>query len=170
MISNARLYNYEFSNLRTYLFSAVFVAGNIVLPQLTHMLPNGGLIFLPIYFFTLIAAYKFGLASGLLTAVFSPLLNYLWFGMPPAVVLPVILFKSVTLAVAASLIARKSQKLSFLSVLLAVVSYQFVGFIFETLFSGSLNTALQDFVIGYPGILLQIVGGYYLLKFLTQMK
>ena len=63
--------------MRTYLFAFLFIAGNIVLPQLCHMIPQGGLILLPIYFFTLVAAYKFGLRVGLLTALLSPLVNSL---------------------------------------------------------------------------------------------
>ena len=64
--------------------------GNIVLPQLCHLVPQG-LILLPIYFFTLIGAYKYGWQVGLLTAVLSPLANHLLFGMPPAPMLAPIL-------------------------------------------------------------------------------
>lgn len=35
---------------KTYTLAAAFVAGNILLPQLCHMLPQGGLVWLPIYF------------------------------------------------------------------------------------------------------------------------
>ncbi len=75
--------SFSFTSTRTYLFIFLFVLGNLLLPQVTHMIPSGGLIFLPIYFFTLIAAYKFGLKVGLLTALLSPLLNSFLFGMPP---------------------------------------------------------------------------------------
>ncbi len=169
MIPNAKLYNYEFSNLRTYMFAALFVGGNIVLPQLTHLIPQGGLIFLPIYFFTLIAAYKFGFAAGLLTAVFSPIINNLWFGMPPNAVLPLILFKSIVLALSAAFIASKIQKVSFWSVLSIVLFYQTAGILFETIYLHSIKAALQDFIIGYPGIILQIVGGYFLIKVLSKI-
>ncbi len=59
-------------SVRTYGFCLLFIAGNILLPQLCHLIPDGGKILLPIYFFTLIAGYKFGLKVGLLTAVLSP--------------------------------------------------------------------------------------------------
>ena len=88
----------SFANYRTYSFAVIFVIGNLLLPQLAHLIPNGGLIFLPIYFFTLIAGYKFGIKVGLLTAVLSPLVNNLLFGMPPAFVLPAILIKSCLLS------------------------------------------------------------------------
>ena len=85
--SSAQLHAYGFASVKTYLLSGIFIAGNILLPQLAHLIPQGGLIFLPIYFFTLIAAYKFGLKVGLITAVFSPLINSLLFGMPMLAIL-----------------------------------------------------------------------------------
>ena len=66
---------------KTYLFTIVFVVGNLLLPQLAHLIPQGGLIFLPIYFFTLIAAYKYGIHVGVLTAILSPLVNNLLFSI-----------------------------------------------------------------------------------------
>ena len=82
-------------NWRTYLFATLFTAGNIALPQLCHLVPQGGLLFQPIYLFTLIAACRWGWRVALLTALVSPLLNTLWFGMPSVAMLPVVLLKSV---------------------------------------------------------------------------
>ncbi|MCE1156963.1 MAG: ECF transporter S component, partial [Bacteroidales bacterium] len=91
MATTAKLYSLHLSNTKTYLFATVFVTGNLLLPQLAHLVPQGGLILLPIYFFTLIAAYKYGIHVGLLTAVLSPLANNLLFGMPPSAMLPAII-------------------------------------------------------------------------------
>lgn len=73
METTVKLYSLNFRQAKTYWFTLLFVAGNLILPQLCHLIPQGGLILLPIYFFTLIAAYKFGIRVGLLTAVLSPL-------------------------------------------------------------------------------------------------
>ena len=100
-----KLYSTGYREAKTYLAAALFVAGNIVLPQICHLVPQGGLRWLPIYFFTLVGAYKYGWRVGLLTAVLSPAVNSALFGMPAAAMLPVILLKSVLLAVAASLAA-----------------------------------------------------------------
>ena len=70
--TTAKLYSLEYNNARTYGFSALFIAGNILLPQLCHTIHLGGPMLLPIYFFTLIGAYKYGWRVGLLTAVLSP--------------------------------------------------------------------------------------------------
>ena len=120
-------------------------------------------MFLPIYFFTLIGAYKCGWKVGLLTAVLSPLVNCALFGMPPVASLPAILVKSVSLAVAAAFIARK-MRFSIWSVALAVLSYQLIGMTFEFILTGDFLYALQDVRIGWPGIAIQILGGYFLLK------
>ena len=154
---------YTFSNYRTYLAAALFIAGNIVLPQLCHLIPNGGLIFLPIYFFTLVGAYKCGWKVGLMTAVLSPLVNCLLFGMPPVASLPAILLKSLTLVGAVALVSRRMQ-FSIWSVALAVLAYQLVGMTVEFFMDLNLMHALQDVRIGWPGILIQIVGGYFVLK------
>ena len=165
---NIALHQLGISELKTYLLAVAFVIGNIALPQLCHLVPQGGLILLPIYFFTLIAAYKYGFTVGLLTAVFSPLANHLLFGMPPSAMLPIILVKSTLLALAAAYIAKKTQKVSLLTVTLAVVAYQAVGMLVEWAMTGSLQAALQDIWLGYPGIFLQIVGGWLILRYVLK--
>jgi hypothetical protein len=167
--SSAQLHAYGFTSAKTYLFSIIFIAGNILLPQLAHLIPQGGLIFLPIYFFTLIAAYKFGLKVGLITAVFSPLINSLLFGMPMLAMLPIILIKSTLLAVAAAFAAKYFGKISLLAIILAVVAYQIVGGMAEWAMTGSFAAAVQDFRLGLPGILLQIFGGFAVLKLIKNI-
>ena len=165
----AKLQSLSFTQGRTYAFAALFAAGNIALPQLVHLIPGGGLIWLPIYFFTLIAAYNSGLAVGLLTALASPLANHLLFGMPPAGMLPAILIKSVLLALAAAYAAKKVGKVSFWAILAAVAAYQIVGSLAEWGLTDSLAAALQDLRIGLPGIAVQILGGYAVLKALQKI-
>lgn len=103
--TTVKLYSLDYSNARTYLAALLFVFGNIALPQAFHLMPQGGITWLPIYFFTLIGAYKYGWKVGLLTAVASPLINSWLFGMPLPIALPAILLKSVLLAVAAGVAA-----------------------------------------------------------------
>lgn len=165
---NVKLYTLEYSNAKTWLFAALFAAGNIILPQLCHLVPQGGLRLLPIYFFTLVAAYKYGWKAGLLTAVASPLANSLLFGMPAAAVLPSILLKSTLLALAAGFVARKSQRVTLPLLAVVVLGYQIVGTLGEWAMGGTLFEAVQDFRIGVPGILLQIFGGWAVLRYLLR--
>lgn len=163
---NIKLYSLPLTNVRTYLFAVLFVAGNIILPQLCHLIPRGGLIFLPIYFFTLIAAYKYGWRVGLLTAILSPIVNNLLFGMPATAMLPIILIKSSLLAFTAAFVAKRANRVSILLLIVVVLAYQLVGCLVEWAMTGSLMSALQDFRVGLPGILFQILGGYLVLNYL----
>ena len=120
--TSVKLYSLEYSEAKTYLAAALFLAGNIVLPQLFHTIRLGGPTWLPIYFFTLVGAYKYGWRAGLLTALASPVANALLFGMPAAAALPAIVLKSVLLAGAAGYAAARFRRAS-LALLAAVVLF-----------------------------------------------
>ena len=166
MEKEIKIYNLDFDQLKTYLFVTLFVAGNIIFPQLCHLIPNGGHIFLPIYFFTLIASYKYGMKVCVMTAVLSPAVNSILFGMPAAAVVPSIMIKSVFLAIAASWVAEKSNKVSLWSVLLVILSYQLFGSLVEWIMTGSLYAAAVDFRLGVPGMLIQWLGGFLFIKYM----
>ena len=104
--TSIKLYSLNYNDTKTYLATLLFVVGNMALPQLFHLIPQGGITWLPIYFFTLIGAYKYGWKVGLLTALLSPVLNSLLFGMPQPVILPAILLRSTLLAIAAGYAAH----------------------------------------------------------------
>ncbi len=165
LTAQPRLYSLSFSDKRTYLITICFILGNILLPQLCHLIPQGGNMLLPIYFFTLVAAYKFGLKAGLMTAVLSPVANSLLFGMPVAAMLPVIMVKSVLLATIASLTAREYKKIGILAIAAVVLGYQIIGGLFEWAYTSSFAAAVQDLSLGLPGIALQVIGGYLLLRY-----
>ena len=170
MESSAKLYALKYTNVNTYLFALLFVIGNILLPQLCHLMYLGGPTWLHIYFFTLIGAYKYGVRVGLLTAILSPVINSWLFGMPAIAVLPAILVKSVLLAVAAGFIAQRLQRVTLWSLLTVVLFYQVVGSLVEWGLVADFVAAMQDFRIGIPGMLLQVFGGYGLLKLMTKVK
>ena len=157
--TSVKLHSWGFSDAKTYLVAALFVAGNIALPQLCHLLPQGGVRWLPIYFFTLVAAYKYGWRAGLLTALASPLVNSALFGMPATSALPAIVLKSTVLALAAGFAAARFKRVSLLLIAAVVLTYQIVGTLGEWAMVGSFYAAVQDFRIGVPGMLLQIFGG-----------
>ena len=155
-----RLYSLDYSNVKTYFAAALFILGNLVLPQLCHLIPQGGLTLLPIYFFTLVGAYKYGWKVGLLTAVLSPTVNSLLFGMPMLASLPSILLKSILLALFAGLAAARFRKVTVWILLSVVLAYQIVGTLGEWALKSDFYLAVQDFRIGVPGMLLQVFGGW----------
>ena len=166
--TSVRLYALQADNSKTYLLATAFIAGNILLPQLCHLVPEGGMRWLPIYFFTLVGAYKYGWHVGVLTAVLSPMLNSWIFGMPAATMLPVIECKSLLLALSAGVVAARFKSVSIALMAAVVALYQIVGGAFEWAWTGSLAAALQDVRIGLPGIALQIVGGWAVIKYLIR--
>lgn len=127
MQTTLKLYSLEYKEAKTYLTASLFILGNVIVPQLFHLIPQGGVIWLPIYFFTLVGAYKYGWRVGLLTALTSPIVNSLLFGMPHAAGLPAILLKSVLLAVFAGMAAARFRKASLWMLLSVVLAYQQSG-------------------------------------------
>lgn len=149
----------SFSDMRTYLYAALFIAGNIAVPQLFHLVPGGGVTWLPIYFFTLVGAWCYGWRTGLLTALLSPAVNALLFGMPAVAALPAIEIKSVLLAVLAGIAATRCAKASLPVLLGVILGYQLVGTLGEWAIVGDFAAACRDFRLGLPGMLLQLFGG-----------
>lgn len=166
--TTVRLYSLNYNNVYTYLAASLFVIGNILFPQLFHLIPQGGIIWLPIYFFTLIGAYKYGWKVGLLTAILSPVINSLLFNMPAPTVLPAILLKSVLLAVVAGWAAQRFGRISIATLAGVVLAYQVLGTLGEWAYIGNFYNAIQDFRIGIPGMCLQVFGGYLFIKYLIR--
>ena len=165
---SVKLYSLEYRQTKTYLVAALFVLGNIALPQLCHTVHMGGPTWLPIYFFTLVAAYKYGWRTGVLTAVASPAANALLFGMPVAAALPAILLKSTILALVAGITAARWRRASLLLLTGVVATYQIIGTLGEWALVGNLYAALQDFRLGMPGMLLQVFGGWAVINFVIR--
>lgn len=155
-------------DLRLYGFVAAFAAGNLLLPLAVHAVPQGGLIFLPIFFFTLLAAYRFGIMAGVLTALASPLLNHALTGMPPSEVLFSVLAKSLLLAAFAALLALRTARLSPWLLLLAAAGMQLAGFALDVVRGGSLAAGLDGLRLGVPGVLIMGFGGYAVLRLLAR--
>lgn len=170
MERSVRLHSLSFGSIRTYLTALLLIAGNVALPQLFHMVPQGGLTWLPIYFFTLVGAWIYGWHVGVLTALLSPVVNSLLFGMPPVAALPAIMLKSTLLAVFAGYAASRNRRVSLLTLAAVVLAYQCVGTLGEWLLKGDFILACQDFRIGLPGMLLQIFGGWLIIKYFNVEK
>ncbi len=158
----------RFSDIRTYLLAAIFTLGNILLPQMIHSIPQGGATWLPIYFFTLVGTVAYGWRVGVLTALASPVINSLLFGMPTAAVLPAILIKSVILAGVASVALARYGRATIAVIASVVLGYQSIGTLGEWALTGDLMLACQDFRVGIPGMLLQIFGGWGVITYILK--
>lgn len=168
MQATIKFQSLPFSSYKTYITALAFILGNIALPQLFHLIPKGGVTWLPIYFFTLIGAYRYGWRVGLISAFASPLFNALLFGMPAIASLPAIILKSSLLALFAGFTAQRFHKASLGLLIAVVLGYQIVGTLGEWILNGDFFLACQDFRIGIPGMLLQIIGGWLSINFLIR--
>lgn len=164
MNNNGRTLSLALSERRTYATAAALVAGNILLPLVCHLVPHGGQMFLPIFFFTLVGAYKYGVVVGMATAVLSPILNALLTGMPTMAMLPPMLVQSVLLAVAASLAGRRVGHASLAALVAVVVPVQLTGLLIERLMMGATAPFAHTLLLVAPGMALQVLGGYIILR------
>ncbi|MCR4810710.1 MAG: ECF transporter S component [Prevotella sp.] len=165
MEATARLYTLNFDEVKTYLWAMVFVACNLVLPQVFHLIPQGGIIFSPLSLVILAGAYKFGWKTGLLAALLSPVVNHLLTGMPAAEVMPVMALKLAVLAMVAGLAAQHFKTVSLPLLIGVVLVSKAIGCLGEFALTGGIDATIADFTIGWPGLLLQVFGAWLILKF-----
>ncbi len=166
MITPTRRLQYVgFYGWKTYAFGLLFALSTLILPQLIHCIPNGGLTLTPILFLTLLASYRYGMQVGLLTAILSPLANFALFGMPHAELLPTLIVKGILLAVVAGYAVRKFRRTSILMLICVITIAHVSGLLVDWIIAGSFSAALNDSITSAPGMLLQIIGGYLLIHF-----
>ena len=165
MNTSTRLYTLTYDEAKTYLWATIFVACNLVLPQVFHVIPQGGIIFAPLSLVILAGAYKFGWRVGLIAALTSPLVNHLITGMPAWNILPVMTFKLAVLALTAGFTAQHFKKVTLPLLIGVVLTSMLTGGLGELVLTGSIEATIQDFTIGWPGILLQVIGAYLVCKY-----
>ena len=166
MEATVRLYTLNYDEAKTYMWAAIFVACNLVLPQVFHLIPQGGIIFSPLSLVILVGAYKFGWKAGLLAALASPIVNHLITGQPATEVMPVMTLKLVALALVAGFTAQYFKRVT-LPLLIGVVLVALViGGLGELALTGAIAATIQDFTIGWSGLLLQVFGTWLILRFI----
>ena len=166
MKTTARLYTLTLDEARTYLWALIFVGANLLLPQVFHLVPQGGIIFSPLSLVIMAGAYKLGWRVGLLAALASPLVNHLITGMPAMSVLPVMTLKLAVLALVAGFTAQHFRRATIPLLIGVVLLTELLGGLGELALMGGIDAAIQNFTVGWPGMLLQIVGTYLIVKYL----
>ena len=166
MEANVRLYALNYDEAKTYLWATVFVACNLMLPQLFHLIPQGGVIFSPLSLVILAGAYKFGWKTGLLAALASPLVNHAITGLPAWEVLPVMTLKLAVLAMVAGLAAQRFKTVNLPLLIGVILVSKAIGCLGEFILTGGIAATIADFTIGWPGLLLQVFGTWIILKYI----
>jgi hypothetical protein len=147
----------SFRHLRLYSYSSIFVLANVSIPLLFHQEPGIARMLLPIYFFSLVGALRYGWKCGVLTALLSPLVSFGISGMPLMAILPFVMFKSVILAgVAGMLSGRYGGRFIYMASLAAVFITQTTGSLLIFGITGNPVMAMADMQVGWVGLGLQM--------------
>lgn len=157
MSTYAKTLTQPFTLPQTYLKASAFVLLSVAVPQLMHQFSLAGTIFLPILFFTFFAAIRFGWAVGLLTAIASPLVSNALTGMPPGIILYVVLAQCVAIALLTRVFTKGSFRISIIGILAIIVTYQLIAFSMESLLLNGPSDALYGVKSSIPGMLIQLI-------------
>ncbi len=76
--------------------------------------------------------------------------------------------KLVVLALVAGLAAQRFKTVSLLILIGVVLISEAIGCLGELALTGGIAATIADFTIGWPGLLLQIVGGYLIIRYLLK--
>ena len=150
----------ELTDGRFYMYAAAFVAGNVLVPYLVHIWfgMQAGMMFLPIYFFSLMAGLKYGWKAGVVVGLFSGIVSYALTGMPPLEVLGSVVAKGMLIGLASGVLLEKSKiRQPFVVAFLAIVVAQALGLLYMLAIGNPSPMALSDLQVGYPGLILQLV-------------
>ena len=157
-----------FSQIKYYIFSAVFVGLTVATPTIFHQFNLAGPTFLPMHLFVLIAGLLFGWRTGLLVGLLSPLMSYGITHMPPMAILPETTLELAAYGLASGLLREKGLNI-WVSLLGAMVLGRLARLAFVLAFS--LHTNFWQYLkMSWPGMVLQLalipVIIYLLQKFL----
>jgi hypothetical protein len=86
--------------------------------------------------------------------------------MPATAVMPLMTVKLAVLALIAGLTAQQFKKCTLLLLIGVILATKLVGGLAELAFTGGIEATVQDFTVGWPGLLLAIVGSYLVCKYL----
>jgi uncharacterized membrane protein len=159
-----------YTDIRSYVFTFVFVALAVLVPWGFHQYHLAGPTFLPMHIFVLAAGLVFGWRAGLIVGALTPLVSYSVSGMPVLTILPQILVEISTYGLVAGLLREKlnlSVVWSLLGAMLAgrlalclTVSaiYLVAGEIYSPLGleSNPLTAVWSTIKQGWPGIIIQL--------------
>jgi len=153
----------NFADVRLYAFVTIFVAMDVAIPWLCHFIhPLAGPIFLPMFFFILLAGLLFGWRAGLLVGILTPLVSYGISGMPFLERLPTIVIEASFYGLSAGLFREQFKLNVFWSLLGAMVIGRLTAALALLImhWSGDSNSPVlvwQAIKQGWPGIALQLV-------------
>ncbi len=167
-----------YTDLRSYLFTLLFVGLSIAVPMVFHQFNLAGPTFLPMQIFVLAAGLIFGWRAGLIIGVTSPLISYAITGMPMMTILPQTVVELTTYGFAAGMLREKTNLRTIWALvaamaagrvaLLAVVTvFHFGRAIYSPLgiADSPLAVVWASVSQGWPGIVIQLAALPFIVKY-----
>ena len=153
--------------IKQMVITAMCIAAGIVLPMAFHSIPRAGNIFLPMHIPVLMCGMICGFPYGLACGILTPFLSSLVTGMPPAAILPSMLFELAAYGTVSSLLMHYTHmKNLFVKIYISLISAMLFGRIFYGILNAVIfnagNYSMQiwlsaAFVTALPGVLIQIL-------------
>ncbi|MBW2559338.1 MAG: ECF transporter S component [Deltaproteobacteria bacterium] len=151
----------QFSDRRLYVYVSLFVAFDVAVPWLCHIIhPLAGPTLLPLFFFVLLAGMFFGWRAGLLVGVLTPLISYALSGMPLPQILPRIIAEAAVYGLVSGLLRGHFRFGVITSLVGALIAGRLAAFALMALIldlSHSANLAWQATKMGWPGLVFQLL-------------
>jgi len=143
------------------LFSILFIALSIALPYLAHQFNLAGTIFLPLHFMALTSGLLLGWQAGLVVGLATPFMAFIYSGMPPLALLPLMTAEIAGYGLIAGLAREKLRLNIYVSLLIGLIGGRLI-WCAGLLISGgglfqSVNPIWSSIQLGWPGLLLQLL-------------
>jgi len=160
----------RYTNIRSYVFTLVFVLLDVLAPWVCHQFHLAGPTFLPMHIFVLLAGLLFGWRAGLIVGFLTPLTSYAISGMPVLRILPQIIIELSTYGLVAGILREKLNLRVIWSLIGAMISGRLVlclAVLSVSLIIGEsyspLGLETNPFIVvwavirlGWPGIVIQL--------------
>jgi hypothetical protein len=176
-----------YTDIRSYAFTAIFIALAVATPWVFHHFYLAGPTFLPMHIFVLLAGLLFGWRTGLIVGLFTPLVSYGVSGMPVLTLLPQIVVEISFYGLAAGMLREKLKLRAIWSLLGAMIAGRLALLLTVTILSlgGAIYSPLSLYtgmgaeenplavlwsavLLGWPGIVIQIVSIPLIVKLLER--
>lgn len=146
--------------------AALCIALGVILPQLFHVIPNAGSIWLPMHLPVLIAGFVTNPLFGAIVGFITPILSSMLTSMPGPAVLPGMVCELTTYGLVAgltySLLKVKKPLKYYICLVVTMLAGRLVGGLLNGLIfkAGSYSLSIWAttyFVTGLPGIVVQLI-------------
>lgn len=107
VISKSRPLVLRFTDIRSFIIVAAFIALDVLVPRLFHSFHLAGATYLPMHIFVLMAGLLFGWRAGLVVGLLTPVSSYAVSQMPIAAILPQVTVELAAYGLIAGLLREK---------------------------------------------------------------